>query len=156
LFSNRTAEAVQLGERALLMARELGLREPLAYIANDLARVNFANGQPERALDLLGEAGRLWREMGNLPMLTDSLSTAAQVLYFAGRYEQSLALAGEAFELSRSIHNRWGESYSMIHRGHIYWDWGEPVRAIEALETCIHLSETIGFSIPKFYARADL
>lgn len=156
LFSNRTAEAVQVGERALHMARELGLREPLAYIANDLARVHFASGQPDRALDMLGEASRLWREMGNVPMLTDSLSTAAQILYFVGRYEPSLALAGEAFELSRSIHNRWGESYSMIHRGQIYWDWGEPSRAIEALETCIRLSETTGFSIPKFYARADL
>src|SRR5437667_851950 len=115
LFSNRTAEAIQNGERALRMARELELREPLAYIVNDLARVYFADGRPERSLELLDEARRLWRELGNMPMLTDSLSSSAQALFFGGQYTQALALAGEAMQLSRSIHSLWGEAYSLFH-----------------------------------------
>ena len=156
LFSNRTAEAIQNGERALRMARELELREPLAYIVNDLARVYFADGRPERSLELLDEARRLWRELGNMPMLTDSLSSSAQALFFGGQYTQALALAGEAMELSRSIHSLWGEAYSLFHTGHIYWDRGEPDQAIAAMESCIRLADTAGFAPPKFYTRANL
>ena len=156
LFSNRIADAIQHGERALQMARELGLREQLAYIVNDLARVYLATGQPEQSLELSNEASRLWRELGNLPMLTDSLSSSAGVLFFSGQYEQSLALANEALELSRSIHSRWGESYSQFNAGPIYWDQGNPSRAIATLEFCVRLSEESGFAPPQFYTRADL
>jgi hypothetical protein len=74
---------------ALALAHDL--RETRAYVLTDLAKVFFQLGQPERALTGLIEARGLWRELGQLNMLADNLSTTSMLYTLQGRFAQALA-----------------------------------------------------------------
>src|SRR5262249_50984033 len=88
--------AVRAGEQSLAIARELGLREQLAYSLNDLQYAYRAQGQFGRALENLAEARALWGELGNQHMLADNLNQAVIVHLYRGEYSEALALAAEA------------------------------------------------------------
>jgi predicted ATPase/DNA-binding XRE family transcriptional regulator len=156
-ITNRLAQAIESGERSLALARQLDLREQMAYTLNDLgSHVYLVAGTFERAIAVLQEAISVWQELDNQPMLANSLAAASLVQTFAGEYDQAVAFSDEAFQISQSIENLWGQSYSRFRLGYIYWEWGEPNQAISIMNTCIHLGELSGFTAPQAATRAVL
>lgn len=105
--------AVEYGERALTLARQWDLREPLAYTLSDLAYPYMYLGQADRAVAVRLEANQVWHELGNKPMTADNLTGLANVYLNAGKIENALTAAREALEISESIGNDWGQSYSL-------------------------------------------
>jgi tetratricopeptide (TPR) repeat protein len=155
--TGRLSQAIDCGERSLALARALNLREQMAFTLNDLGGYwTRVVGRLDRAKEVLREASDLWRELGNRPMLADSLGALCICCVFAGEYDQALALSEEAFQLSQSIHNLWGQSFSRYWVGHVYWERGEPDRAIAVMDECIRLGEWAGFVAPQAVTRADL
>ena len=155
--TNRPAQAIESGERSLALARQLDLREQMAYTLNDLGNHLYsANGPLERAVAVLQEAISLWKEFHNQPMLANSLAAAAMVQTYAGEYDQALTFSDDALQISLAIENLWGQSYSRFRLGYIYWEWGEPDRAISIMNKCIHLGELSGFTVPQAETRAIL
>ncbi len=126
----------------------------MAYTLNDLQGSYFATAQLDRAQAALAEAQELWRELGNMPVLADNLVSTATNDYLSGEHEQALALAEEALQISQSIENLWGLAHSRWLLGHIYFEYGHPDQAIEALEETIRLGEAGGF-VP-MTTRSDL
>ena len=155
-FTDHVAEALECGERSLALARELNLREQLAYTLNDLAHVYAILGALNRTKAMLREAHDLWRALGNLPMLADSLSTSSMYHTVSGDYDAALAFSSEALEVSQATHNLWGQSYSMHFAGNIHWDRGDAARAMQVMEQTIRLAEQSGFLFPQFTTRGDL
>jgi tetratricopeptide (TPR) repeat protein len=119
-------------------------------------RAYLSEAQWERGLSAIREAASLWRELQNLPMLTDSLATLALFYLFTGHYDEAIEAAEEARQLSRSIHNKWGEAYSQYGVGRVYWDRGDSERAIAVMEESIRLSYEAGFLSPQVNTRCDL
>ena len=154
-WSGHVDEAISYGEEAVALARKLGLRELQAHALNDLCLI-FVNSRFERAKPALEEIMRLWRELGNLPMLADSLSLACGAYTLAGKYDQVVAFSDEAFRISQSTNNLWGQSYSRMTIGRVYQGWGQPDRAITMAEECLHMSQLSGFVVPQVTVRADL
>ncbi len=142
----RQRQAREHGDRALALARQLGLRELESFILNDVADIYMMAGLTQRGRQSLTEASVIFRELGNLPMLADSLASISGYEFFVGHDEQAVALSDEAFALSQSIGNIWGQSYSRLLIGYVYWDWGEPQRAIELTETAIRQAREVGFA----------
>lgn len=155
-FTDRFDQARQAGEESLAIARELDLREQMAFILNDLPHVYLSIGDPNRCEQALQDAIRLWRELGNLPMLADSLSSTAFSDSFSGHYDRLVANADEAYRISQSIGNLWGQTYSLSTVGAAYWAHGEPDHAIATMEETLRLSEQSGYLIPQVITRADL
>ncbi len=143
--ADRHDQARDYGDRALALAREQGLRELESYILNDIADIYMMAGHPRQAHKLLTEAGVLFRELGNLPMLADNLASASGFEVFTDHDEAALALSDEAFAISLSIGNVWGQSYSRSLIGYVYWDRGEVQRAIDVTETSIRQALEVGF-----------
>lgn len=139
-------QAREHGERGLVLARELGLRELESYILNDIADVYMMAGQVQSARQSLGEAAVLFRELGNLPMLADNLSSMSGYEFFLGNDDQAIARSDEAFGISTTIGNVWGQSYSRLLIGYVYFDRGEPQLAIDLTETAIRQGREAGFS----------
>lgn len=83
-MTGRNKQAMAAGERSLELAQKLGMREQLAYTTNDLGYVYQANADTENMDRVLEMATSLWRELGNLPMLTDSLTSYANNRVFIG------------------------------------------------------------------------
>jgi tetratricopeptide (TPR) repeat protein len=156
-LGNRLARAIESGERSLALAREHSLREQTAQTLNDLGSfIYMYSGRLDQAKEALHEASDLWRELGNLPMLADSLASSATVHVFTGEYDRAIAFSDEAFKISQSIGNRWGQSYSQWQVGFAFWDRGEVSRAISAMEVSIRLAESAGFVPPQTNTRSDL
>jgi tetratricopeptide (TPR) repeat protein len=101
--------------------------------------------QLEQAKLALYEAGRLWRELDYLPMLTDNMSMACMVHVAAGEYDQAIALSDEAFRISASSNNLWGQSYSRMMICWAYWELGQPERALKMANESVQLGKLAGF-----------
>jgi tetratricopeptide (TPR) repeat protein len=144
-WAGRMGEAIAYGEQALALARELNLREQLAYALNDISSAYVIDGQIQRARALLEEARQLWRELGVLNMLADSLASSAEMHVLGGEYDQALALSREALSVSQTIGNVWNQSYSWYMIDLVYLDRGEIAKAIEAAEECLRLARLAGF-----------
>jgi class 3 adenylate cyclase/tetratricopeptide (TPR) repeat protein len=150
------AEAVDAGERSLSIARELNAREQIAFTLNDLWRPYAAIGDLRASRACLEEARPLWREMGNLPMLCENLSSTSALLGLRGETDQALALCDEAYAIAAEIGNPWGQSYSLLNAYHVDVDQGNLGRAMDRMRECIQLSELAGFVIPQSITRAEL
>ncbi|MEJ2737394.1 MAG: AAA family ATPase [Anaerolineae bacterium] len=151
-YSNRLPNAIQCGERSLALARELDLVEQRAQTLNDLGgQIYLYSGHIDQAREALQEASELWRELGNRPMLADSLSGSCIAHVYAGDYDRAIALSAEALEISQSIDNLWGQSYSLWSVGDAFRARGEYSRAIEVSEECTRLGKLAGFIAAQTY-----
>jgi len=149
-------DAVDAGERSLAIARELNAREQMAFTLNDLWRPYFAIGGLRASLASLEEARALWREVGNLPMLSENLASSSSVTRLAGNDRDALALAEEAHGIAQDIGNLWGRAYGLMNIYGIHLDRGELGRAMATMRECIALAEPAGFIPPQVTTRADL
>ncbi|MBU0495559.1 MAG: tetratricopeptide repeat protein [Chloroflexi bacterium] len=149
-------ESLAHGEQSLALARELDLREQLAYTLQDMHRVCGNLGQTERAHESLAEARGLWRELGNLPMLSDCLNSTADMLFAEGDYDQALAFATEALELSTSIGNQWNLSFAQGIASRVYRERGLMDQAFQSMQESIAASERAGLMIMNGRTRLDL
>ncbi len=149
-------QAVVYGEQSLALARELGLREQLAFTLNDIQYAYQIVGQPERAIAVQDEARELWRELGNLPMLADNLSNTSVRYISTGQYERAIVTAAEAFQIAQSIGNVWGQANSQFLLGHAYLERGLIAEAVEVMEGAVRLGEQVTHPPALIAAQADL
>jgi class 3 adenylate cyclase/tetratricopeptide (TPR) repeat protein len=149
-------EALDAGERSLAIAREIGAREQIAFTLTDLWRPYFGAGDTAAARAALEEARPIWRELDNLPMLTENLGSAVSLGRLAGKDDEAVALADEAREIARRIGNPWGESYALMSVYPVHVDRGEIGTAIATMRDCIEIAERAGFVPPQAITRADL
>lgn len=154
--SNRMLEAIACGEQALVLARQLNLREQMAFILNDVGLCYWLSGRLDQARESLREVGALWRELNNLPMLADSLATFTGLSVDAGDYDLAQTCSEEAFQISQTIANFWGQSHSKLAVGYVFWDRGQPRQAIAVMQECLRLSELADYLIPQILTRIKL
>jgi len=148
--------AIAYGEQSLAIAREIGLREQIAFSLHDLANTYLFVGELPRAQVALAESQQLWLELNNLPMLADSLCNNCGFCVLTGQYDQAIALSEKAFNLSRNIDNLWDQSYSRFYIGYVYFDRGEMDQAFQTMEQCRALGEQAGFLVGMMQARAEM
>jgi tetratricopeptide (TPR) repeat protein len=155
-LSNRWSDGRKAGERAIALARELDEPELLAFCLNDLAHIYMSSVDPRQAHVLLEEASGLWQQLGNQPMLADTYATMALTDYILADFEEVLAHSAAAYQISQVIDNPWGQSYSLLMIGDVYWERGLVGRAIASMEESIALAERAGFLVPQVENRAFL
>jgi adenylate cyclase len=156
-FGNKPDQAITCGERSLALARENNLRVQMAQTLNDLGSFCYMySGRIAQAKAALREASQLWRELGDMPMLADSLASSAVAHVLAGEFNQAIGLSERADQIGQSIDNLWTQSYSKWKVGLAYWERGECSEAIRIMEESIHLAELAGFLIPQTNTRAEL
>jgi tetratricopeptide (TPR) repeat protein len=151
--TEQSQTAIHFGEESIAIARELNLREQLAFTLHDIYRLYLMVGRIERAQATLSEAQSLWRELDNKPMLTDGLTSLAIVKYLLGDFESGLALTREARHISLDIDNLWGQSYSLWITGVIQFELGDYGGAMEAWEQSYRLGEEAGFAAARVNAQ---
>ena len=100
LLQNKTAEAIDYGEQSLSIARELDLPEQMAYVLSDLGWAYNVACQFEKAGERLEAGTRIWRQLGNLPMIASNLNVSLFGSYWAGAMPMSCRLPGKP---SRSV-----------------------------------------------------
>lgn len=142
---NSLEDAVRHGERAITMARELGLEEELAYLLNDLSDVYGTVGRIKDAWGVLDEAQMRWRALSNEPMLADTLSNTAMWYQLSGRLLAAREAAEEAYAITTRINNIWGQAYSLCMHGIVIFQLGEIGRAVEELMLAVEKAREAHF-----------
>ena len=155
-FAANPAQSVAYGERAIALARELGLREQLAFALNDIHRSYTALGRVADSLAALEEAEGLWRDMDNLPMLADNLNGGAEVRLMVGDFDGALARTAESEVITEAIGNSWQLSYGRMIRTVVHLERGEIDQGIADAEAAMRLAESAGFVIPLVFLRVQL
>ena len=149
-------DAVDAGERSLAIAREIDAREQMAFTLTDLWRPYAAVGDLAASRSSLEEATPMWRELGNLPMLSENLASLSSLRRLAGDDAEALALAEEGCRISEEIGNPWGQAYGLINSYGIFWDRGDVGRTMSSMRECIALAERASFGLPQATTRAEL
>jgi tetratricopeptide (TPR) repeat protein len=155
LLQNKTSRAIEFGEKSLSIARELNLREQMAYVLSDLGWAYVAGGQFAEALERMEEAALLWEDLGNLPMLSNNLNVALFGNFWAGRDEKVLSVAEQAYQISSSIKEVWNQASARSFQGQVWFDHGEIDKSILALEESVQIAAQ-GHNIYEIWYRAML
>ena len=150
------ATSLALGREAAAVARSAGLRELLAFILNDTARRAGDGASSDEFERNLIEAGEIFRQLGNKPMLADNLSTRAYQAAYRGDYETAIRSSTEALRVSVETDNPWGRAFSRFGIGHVYFDRGDWGAAIAGLEEALVDAQKAGFIAVLVGPRADL
>jgi len=154
IASNEVGKAREHGERSLALARKLNLRKQLAYTLSDLANFVYQEvGEFETSLQALEEAQGLWRELGNLPLLSNCIIYIGFTYYFMGQYEAALQKMDEAYRISQSINNTWGIAYSQGTSAFVQLELGDAQQFNTLLEAAMPLIEQSGFAVLRPIAR---
>ena len=155
-FQSNYDQAIACGEQSLAIARQLNLREQMAFTLNDLSRNYIGRGRAAEGRAVIAEARALWRELGNLPMLADSLATSAEGYFFLGDYTSARELAQEAYQLSKSIGNLWNQAFSRWSIGYLALERGDIEESIHALQDAIDVGKQSGFIAAALIAQGML
>ncbi len=150
------AERLAYGERSLAVARELGLREQLAFTHQDLFFAYGGLGQWDQTRGTLLEAQRLWRELENPAGQCEAAVRLAMVAMFVGEYAGSLAIADEALHIARSIASDDMQALSHAFVGLIHAEHGDYAQAVTLTEAAMALGATTGNVTVLAGSQADL
>ena len=145
-FQQSLGRAQESGEKAITLARDLGMEELLAYSLNDTSHAYSMNGQLERAREVSLEAAELWQKMNNLPMLADSIAGLAAISVYMGEFEKAYEFSDKAYSISQNINNIWGLSYSRYAIGLVDLERGDFDLALEHIEQTIDLAQKSNFT----------
>jgi tetratricopeptide (TPR) repeat protein len=156
MAAGRLEQAIAAGEESLRLARQLDATEQLGYTLTDLSRAYMGIGRGREAQHMLLEAQQVWQALGNQPMLAESITNEGSLHFFSGHYEQALQPLTRGLHISRSIHNAWGEAYSLMILAFVSYERGEFGAAMAHAEACLAASESAGFIYSALNARAVL
>lgn len=140
-----TVEAQRIGERCLALARKHGLERRLGYVLHDLALNLRLAGASQQAKSYAQEAQTVFRKLGNLPMLADSLNQKSLMHILHLEFAVALESLSEAQEVSERIDNRWNLAYSAWLRGVIWFAQGAWDRARDAWQESERQGQKVGF-----------
>jgi len=144
------------GEESIAIARELNLREQLAFSLNDISGLYLIEGQVDQAKSVSQEARTLWRELNNKPMLADNLTREALFQYFNGNFEETLQLIAAGSQISQEIGNLWGQAFGNWIRGYVWLEYGQIDKAIANMQEAIDWSTQAGMAGIQVSARGHL
>jgi tetratricopeptide (TPR) repeat protein len=128
-------------EQSLAIYRALG--DKIGQ-ANALEWLSINHGDMERAIDSSKESLRLYRELGHLSGITNSLTMLARLTFWSGDFSSPAPWLEEALSISRRLGDQVSEEVTLIALGILaYWQ-GDYGQANACYEEAIILSEKIG------------
>jgi tetratricopeptide (TPR) repeat protein len=132
---------------SLAIARELDLREQMAFTLTDLGNLRTLMGSALEGLNGLKEARALWRDLGNKPMLCFSLSLSAEMAALAGDIEIALEMTDESIAIATAIGNAEALAYARGMRGIALGCRGDIDAAIQTLFQAIEAAKSVGSAV---------
>ncbi len=149
--------ALQHGEQALAIARELDLQETEAYVLNDLGRAYLAGGRLQEANGIYEAARDAWERIDNRIMLADLLGMWAQGLHLMGRLAEAETRSREGLAISEEIGALWGRALNSRNLALLRLEQGDAQEAADLLSDSQQLAREAGHvmlqaSLPLFIA----
>jgi tetratricopeptide (TPR) repeat protein len=132
------------GEKALFMARELGMKELEGYVLGNLSWAYTHRLQLREALQANAQALKIWQALGNLPMVSDAYAIKMGNLRMTGEYEDLLTTGVEAIHLGQAIGNPLHHYMALLMMGETYGVKGRLGQAFLHFEQAATVAEVSG------------
>lgn len=149
-------QRLEYGEQALALVRELDLPEQMALTLHDLYYAYAGADQWGLARNALKEANELWRELGNLPMLSETLMRIHATYLATGDYEQAIAYSDEAFHFGQESNNLDAQALSRFLIGFVFLEQGQPDQALAIMAETVDVAESVASLTPLASTQAEL
>jgi predicted ATPase/class 3 adenylate cyclase len=149
-------KALAYGENSLAIARELELKEQIAFTLNSMIMIYWKNNLLTEGMGLLEEVSVLWRELDNQPMLADSFSMSSFIQLITGDYKAATETLEELERISIAINNTWNLSAGGLFLGLCYIECGEIDKGVNSLMATIDVSAQAGLFGNELLAKAIL
>jgi tetratricopeptide (TPR) repeat protein len=137
-------EARRVAEELCSMARQRNWRPILADVSRFLAYLEREVGQLEYASQLIAEALRIHRELGDLHGQARDLSASSEIAFFSGALDEADALAAEAAVLYERDNRRVGLAACLRSRGNARLQRGDLESAGVFLRQALESSRQVG------------
>ncbi|MDY6937162.1 MAG: tetratricopeptide repeat protein [Cyanobacteriota bacterium] len=148
LYQQGTAEslrqAIEKGEVALPLWRELGDREWESATLLLIGKVHSDLGEKQRALEYYEQALPLSQAVGDRSLEATTLNNIGRVYSDLGELQKALEYYEQALPLRRAVGDRTGEAIILGNIGVVYSNLGEQQRALEYYERSLLLSQAVG------------
>jgi CHAT domain-containing protein/tetratricopeptide (TPR) repeat protein len=115
-----TQEALSLAEAAVLIARRLRRKEPLALALRAKANALYSSGEYRAAIDHHQQAFRFYESLGIWNEAARTLSSSIQPMILLGEYDQAFQAAERAREIFALLNDPWRLARLEINIGNIY------------------------------------
>lgn len=132
------------GERALTLARELGLQELVARSLNAIAYAEASLGQWIEAEVHAEEAVALYGALGNRAMEADCLGQVTEARISRGRPQEGISAGRVAYAISLEIENAWGQVTGAINLTPGLLDIGAYAEALAIAQQGVATARTLG------------
>ncbi|MGD8806621.1 MAG: AAA family ATPase [Chloroflexota bacterium] len=142
-------QVVAYGEQALALARELGLKELMGLVLNNLCWPFGAQRRLEEVRAILLEAQAIWRELGNLPRLAEASRFMLIIHSLTGDHGSMLVDAPKLTELGAAIGSRLDEVESLLWLASVHARQGRFGQALNYLEQYGQYAESLGHTNEK-------
>jgi DNA-binding SARP family transcriptional activator/tetratricopeptide (TPR) repeat protein len=137
-------QAVAYGEQALALARQLGLKDLIGLVLNNLCWPIGAQKPLQQSRDELKEAQAIWQELGNLPRLAEASRFMLIFHNLAGDHRRTLVDAPKLAELGASIGSRLDEVESFLWLASAYIRQGRFSQALDCLDRYGAYADSLG------------
>ncbi|MFN2188633.1 MAG: AAA family ATPase [Candidatus Promineifilaceae bacterium] len=142
-------QVVAYGEQALALARELGLKELMGLVLNNLCWPFGAQRSLDEVRAILLEAQAIWLELGNLPRLAEASRFMLIIHSLTGDHGSMLVDAHKLTELGAAIGSRLDEVESLIWLSSVHARQGRFGQAQNYLEQYGDYAESLGHTNEK-------
>jgi tetratricopeptide (TPR) repeat protein len=142
-------QVVAYGQQALMMARELGLKELTGLVLNNLAWPFGAQKKLEQAQEEFREAQSIWSELGNLQKLAEASRFMLNIHAMAGDHKSTLVDAPNLSELGAAIGSRLDEVEALGWLAFTYARQGRFAESLDYLEQYGAYAESVKHSNEK-------
>ncbi|WP_026786825.1 CHAT domain-containing protein [Planktothrix rubescens] len=137
-------EALQSGEQALTIYREIGYRQGEAISLKNVGNAYLFLGQYDRAIEFYQQSLKISREIGYRQGEADSLGNLGLPYYSLGQYQKAIDFYEQSLEMAREIGDRQGEAISLGSLGNAYHSLGQYQKAIDFHQQYLEISREIG------------
>lgn len=128
---------------ALRLARRSDYQRGVAGALRTQAYDCLVKTRLRRALTLAHGARNIFSELGDRYGYATATDVASNCYNYIGNYDRALELAVDYNEVSREIHFRRGEAWSLYNMGMIYMAIDDDAQARERLESALEIFELI-------------
>ena len=157
---NRTEEALHILKNVQIVGENLpqnpSLERVRADAYNSLAIALGDLNQYDESIATFQQSVELSKKIGDMILLATTLINQADDLIVVGRLLDAEKIVSDAIELAQKNGDRDNESYALYTRGNIFLIREDPIKAIDAFEQSIALSESLGALYSPVYADLGL
>jgi CHAT domain-containing protein len=137
-------EALQSGEQALTIYREIGDREGEANSLGNLGNAYHSLGQYQKAIDFYQQSLEIERKIGDRLGESISLGNLGAAYDSLGQYQKAIDFHQQSLKIKREIGYRLGEANSLGSLGNAYDSLGQYQKAIDFYQQSLEIAREIG------------